>query len=72
MKYPMWSSLAVVAGLAFAPAANAQIKIGVAGPMTGPNAAFGAQALQNNTTGGGNVAIGNNSLNSKKIVHLWK
>ena len=43
MKYPMWSSLAVVAGLALAPAANAQIKIGVAGPMTGPNAAFGAQ-----------------------------
>jgi branched-chain amino acid transport system substrate-binding protein len=29
--------------MAFAGAANAQIKIGVAGPITGPNAAFGAQ-----------------------------
>ena len=34
--------------LAFAGAATAQIKIGVAGPITGPNAAFGAQ-LKNGT-----------------------
>ena len=37
------SGLALAAGLAFAGAASAQIKIGVAGPLTGPNAAFGAQ-----------------------------
>ena len=30
-------------GLAFAGAANAQFKLGVAGPITGPNASFGAQ-----------------------------
>jgi branched-chain amino acid transport system substrate-binding protein len=35
--------LAVAASLASASSAMAQIKIGVAGPLTGPNAAFGAQ-----------------------------
>jgi len=33
---------------AFAGTAQAQIKMGVAGPLTGPNAAFGAQ-LKNGT-----------------------
>ena len=36
----------LAAGLAFASAANAQIKFGVAGPITGPNASFGAQLTQ--------------------------
>ncbi len=35
--------MALGLGLAFSSAASAQIKIGVAGPITGPNAAFGAQ-----------------------------
>ncbi len=33
----------MAAGLAFAGAAHADVKLGVAGPITGPNAAFGAQ-----------------------------
>ncbi|AWM89141.1 branched chain amino acid ABC transporter substrate-binding protein [Microvirga sp. 17 mud 1-3] len=37
------TGVALGLGLAFSGAANAQIKIGVAGPITGPNAAFGAQ-----------------------------
>ena len=37
------TGIAAVAGLALASAASAQIKVGVAGPLTGPNAAFGAQ-----------------------------
>lgn len=37
------SGVALAAGLAVAGTASAQIKVGVAGPMTGPNAAFGAQ-----------------------------
>src|ERR1051325_342778 len=41
-------ALALGVSIAFAGAANAQIKIGVAGPITGPNAAFGAQ-LKNGT-----------------------
>ncbi|HXW19169.1 MAG TPA: branched-chain amino acid ABC transporter substrate-binding protein [Roseiarcus sp.] len=37
------TGLVLAAGLAFSGAANAQIKLGVAGPITGPNASFGAQ-----------------------------
>src|ERR1041384_6326964 len=33
----------VLGAFAFAGTASAQIKVGVAGPLTGPNAAFGAQ-----------------------------
>jgi branched-chain amino acid transport system substrate-binding protein len=43
MKKMLLTSVALGLGLAFSSAANAQIKIGVAGPITGPNAAFGAQ-----------------------------
>ncbi len=43
MNKVLWSSVAVAAMLAFTTSANAQIKVGVAGPLTGPNAAFGAQ-----------------------------
>ncbi len=37
------SGVVLAAALAVSGAANAQIKMGVAGPITGPNAAFGAQ-----------------------------
>ena len=44
-----FTGLVLAAGLAFAGAAHAEdFKLGVTGPMTGPNAAFGAQ-LQNGT-----------------------
>src|ERR1700674_6114081 len=43
------SGVALVAALAFSGAASAQIKMGVAGPITGPNAAFGAQLVQGTT-----------------------
>jgi branched-chain amino acid transport system substrate-binding protein len=43
MKKTVLSSVAIAAMFALAGAAHAQIKIGVAGPITGPNAAFGAQ-----------------------------
>jgi branched-chain amino acid transport system substrate-binding protein len=43
MKKVLLGSIALGAMLAFAGAAQAQIKLGVAGPITGPNAAFGAQ-----------------------------
>jgi len=45
IKYGL-SGLLLAAGLAFAGAANADIKMGVAGPVTGPNASFGAQLVQ--------------------------
>jgi len=43
MKKAMVTGLALGLSFAFAGAASAQIKVGVAGPLTGPNAAFGAQ-----------------------------
>jgi branched-chain amino acid transport system substrate-binding protein len=43
MKKLVTSSIALAAMVALAGTASAQIKIGVAGPITGPNAAFGAQ-----------------------------
>jgi len=46
MKKIWLSGLVLATGLAFAGVANAQVKIGVAGPITGPNASFGAQLVQ--------------------------
>src|SRR5262245_54314562 len=43
MKKLWLTSVVLAAGLALSGAANAQIKLGIAGPITGPNAAFGAQ-----------------------------
>ena len=43
MKKFLLASFALGATLAMAGVASAQIKLGVAGPLTGPNAAFGAQ-----------------------------
>ena len=46
MKKYWLTGLVLAAGLAFAGAADAQVKFGVAGPITGPNASFGAQLTQ--------------------------
>ncbi len=43
MKKSLLSGIAVLAAIALSPAAWADILVGVAGPLTGPNAAFGAQ-----------------------------
>ncbi len=43
MKKTLLAGVALAASLAFAGAANAQLKMGVTGPLTGPNAAFGKQ-----------------------------
>jgi branched-chain amino acid transport system substrate-binding protein len=43
MKKTLLAGIALAATLAMAGIAQAQIKLGVAGPITGPNAAFGAQ-----------------------------
>ena len=40
------SGVMLAAGLAYAGAASADVKMGVAGPVTGPNASFGAQLTQ--------------------------
>jgi branched-chain amino acid transport system substrate-binding protein len=43
MRKVFWPVLAAAASFVIAGGANAQIKLGVAGPLTGSNAAFGAQ-----------------------------
>ena len=43
MKKIGLSGVLLAAGLAYAGAASADVKMGVAGPITGPNASFGAQ-----------------------------
>jgi branched-chain amino acid transport system substrate-binding protein len=43
MNKSLLTGIALGLGLTFAGAATAQIKVGVAGPITGPNATFGAQ-----------------------------
>ncbi|TIO80957.1 MAG: branched-chain amino acid ABC transporter substrate-binding protein, partial [Mesorhizobium sp.] len=43
MKKSLLSAVALTAFIAFSGSAWADILIGVAGPITGPNAAFGAQ-----------------------------
>ncbi|MCU4180544.1 branched-chain amino acid ABC transporter substrate-binding protein [Bosea sp. BH3] len=48
MKKLLLGGIALGAVIALSGAANAQIKVGVGGPITGPNAAFGAQ-LKNGT-----------------------
>src|SRR6188508_3381480 len=48
MRQRLSLAVALVIGLAFADTASAQVKLGVAGPLTGGSAAFGAQ-LKNGT-----------------------
>jgi branched-chain amino acid transport system substrate-binding protein len=43
MRKFIFSAVALTAVMAFSASASADIRIGVAGPITGPNAAFGAQ-----------------------------
>ena len=45
MKKVWLSGLVLAAGLGLAGAANAQIKMGVGAPITGPNAAFGLNTM---------------------------
>ena len=66
MKQVFWPALAIAASLACASGASAQIKIGVAGPLTGPNAAFGAQ-LKNGTEQAAADINAKGGINGQKI-----
>src|SRR5262245_9141545 len=46
MRHKLWAAVAVAASLAAANGASADVKFGVAGPITGGSAAFGAQLKQ--------------------------
>jgi branched-chain amino acid transport system substrate-binding protein len=68
MKKYVWSGVAVAAMFALSGAASAQgtIKVGVAGPLTGPNAAFGAQ-LKNGAEVAAKAINAKGGLNGAKI-----
>jgi branched-chain amino acid transport system substrate-binding protein len=66
MKKYLLSGAAVAAVLAFSGAANAQIKIGLTGPLTGPNAAFGLQ-LKNGAEQAAAAINAKGGMNGQKI-----
>ncbi|MDF2812711.1 MAG: transporter substrate-binding protein [Microvirga sp.] len=67
MKKKLLTGVALGLGLAFSGAANADIKVGVAGPITGPNAAFGAQ-LKNGVEQAAADINAAGGVNGEKIV----
>jgi branched-chain amino acid transport system substrate-binding protein len=66
MKTKLLAGIALGLGLAVSGAAQAQIKIGVAGPVTGPNAAFGAQ-LKNGVEQAVEDIIAAGGVNGQKL-----
>ena len=66
MKKSLGAGIAVAALLAFSGAASAQIKIGLTGPITGPNAAFGKQ-LQNGAEQAAAAINAAGGMNGQKI-----
>jgi branched-chain amino acid transport system substrate-binding protein len=70
MKKSLFSGVALAALLAISGAANAQLKIGVVGPMTGPNAAFGAQ-LKNGAEQAAADINAKGGINGQKIELLF-
>ena len=70
MNKVVWTGLALAASLGLACAANAQIKVGVAGPLTGPNAAFGAQ-LKNGAEQAAADINAAGGINGQKIELLF-
>ena len=69
MKKSLLSAVALTALLAFSGSAWAQLKIGVAGPITGPNAAFGAQ-LQKGAEAAVEAINAAGGINGEKIELL--
>ncbi len=67
MKKSLLSAVAMTAVMAFSGAAWADIMIGVAGPLTGPNAAFGAQ-LQKGAEAAAEAINAAGGMNGEKIV----
>lgn len=70
MRKMVWSGVAVAASLLAAGAAQAQIKVGIAGPFTGPNAAFGAQ-MKNGAEQAAADINAKGGINGQKIELLF-
>ena len=72
MKKLFWSALGIAAAAAIgAGSASAQLKVGVAGPITGPNAAFGAQ-LKNGAEQAAEDLNAKGGINGQKIELTYR
>lgn len=67
MKKYLLSAVAMAAALGFSGAAFADIMVGVAGPLTGPNAAFGAQLQKGAEQAAADINAAG-GINGEKIV----
>ena len=67
MKKVLLTSIALGAVLALSGVARADIKVGVAGPLTGPNAAFGAQLQKGAEQAAADINAAG-GINGEKIV----
>ena len=67
MKKFLLSGVVFAAGLAFAGAASADVIIGVAGPLTGPNAAFGSQLQKGAEQAAADINAAG-GINGEKVV----
>jgi branched-chain amino acid transport system substrate-binding protein len=70
MKKSLYAGAAVAAMLALTGVAHAQIKVGVAGPLTGPNASFGAQ-LKNGAEQAAADINAKGGINGQKIELIF-
>lgn len=70
MRKYLLSGFVLAAGLAFAGMAQADIKIGVAGPLTGPNAAFGAQLQKGAEQAIADINAAGGVLGQKLVIEL--
>jgi len=70
MKKILLTSIALGSVLAFAGVAQADIKVGVAGPLTGPNAAFGAQLQKGAEQAAADINAAG-GINGEKIVLVF-
>src|SRR5205085_11290587 len=69
MKTRLLSGVVLAAGLAFAGMASADdLKIGVAGPLTGPNAAFGAQLQKGGEQAAADINAAGGVLGNKIVM----
>lgn len=67
MKNFLLSGVAIAATLTFATVASADVLVGVAGPLTGPNASFGSQ-LQKGAEAAAEFINANGGINGEKVV----
>src|SRR3982751_146337 len=70
MKKRLLAGIALGFGLALSGAAQAQIKLGIGGPITGPNASFGAQLKNGGEQAAEDINAAGGVLGQKLVVSV--